>query len=710
MTRPATPEATQTRAFLLAWLIGVCALLTAWAPLTWLVLIADGLYVACVLVGAAGWGAWPARWLGLGRRPAPQRFCLAAALGLGVVSVLTLALGALGWLSTPAAWAILGVGALLGAGALARGPQAPSPACVGQVSNLPPDAEVRRYWTAIAALCGALLAVPTAIALLGACLPPGVLWDGEARGYDVLEYHLQSPREHFDQGRVAFLPHNVYASFPQQVEMLYLLLMWLKGDPHAAAIPAQLLHASLGALAALAALAWTRGPGRWVAAAALGSVPWVAYLGALAYVECGLLFFAAVATGLALDALRCETPTQTPGRAAPTNVPRHVLPPRDAPADWRLLLAAGLIAGLACGCKYTALVLVAAALGAAWLLATHGGLLRRLRDGAMLALGSAVAFSPWMIRNVLQTGNPVYPFAYTLFGGAAWSDAQAAQWTTAHALPESQRGAAPRAARAVRELFGSLDGEPARGRFTPSLFGLAIFVAGMVALLGARSRGQLALAAWAALMLAAWAGLTFMPGRFLVPLIVPLAFAVGAACDARPRTTVVLASLVLLGGAWNNFELWRTLREHAQRWQARTGVRLAQMIDGGDVFAQTHPLNALPEDARIWLVGDAAVFYVERPTHYTVVFSRDPWIEFAAGGARPRECVAWLAQRGVTHVAFGWSEIRRLRKTYGFAEIVTPEWVEQLVAAGLRPERFEASFGQLAIYSTPPAAGAAAGD
>jgi hypothetical protein len=35
-------------------------------------------------------------------------------------------------------------------------------------------------------------------------------------------------REYFDTGRITFfLPHNVFASFPQQVELLYLLLMHL---------------------------------------------------------------------------------------------------------------------------------------------------------------------------------------------------------------------------------------------------------------------------------------------------------------------------------------------------------------------------------------------------------------------------------------------------------------------------------------------------
>ena len=50
-----------------------------------------------------------------------------------------------------------------------------------------------------------------AIVLLGSLLPP---WD-----FDVREYHLQVPKEWLQQGRIAFLPHNVYGNMPLAAEM-----------------------------------------------------------------------------------------------------------------------------------------------------------------------------------------------------------------------------------------------------------------------------------------------------------------------------------------------------------------------------------------------------------------------------------------------------------------------------------------------------------
>ena len=67
------------------------------------------------------------------------------------------------------------------------------------------------------------LVVPFVLAiLLAAMLPP---FD-----FDVCEYHLQAPKEFYQQGRITFLPHNVYANMAMGTEMLSLLSMVVAGD------------------------------------------------------------------------------------------------------------------------------------------------------------------------------------------------------------------------------------------------------------------------------------------------------------------------------------------------------------------------------------------------------------------------------------------------------------------------------------------------
>lgn len=629
-----------------------------------MVVLAEGVHPAAILASAAGWGAWPQRWLYRGPG-ALRRFLIATALGLGFLAPMTLALGVLGILSRPTAWSLLGVGGVLGLLRLARADAAleskndpASPSIPGQ-ARARPGAMTR--WTAESVLL-LPLAWTGAILLYCATLPPGLLWDFEGNGYDVLEYHLQVPREYFETGRIQFLQHNVYASFPQQTESLYLLLMHMLGDSHLAAIPAQLLHVALGVLAVLTLAAWSP-PGwpRLVAVLTAGTAPWLALIGCLAYVEMGLLYFSAVAGALVVECLE--------NRAD----------------DNRVTVLAGLCAGWAGSVKYTGLVLVLAALGGAWLLVRQGLILRRMSSLGLFLIAGTAAVAPWLLRNAAFTGNPVYPFAYELFGGTGWSPEQAEQWARGHHPAE---GIGPRLRVAWNESIAS------------SGFGPSLFVVAALGLLLQRDRASWFLAVWSLLIIAAWMGLTHMPGRFLAPLIVPMTL-LAARGTAKLRSTgpsplrgmtryqpAILVAPAVAGALWNARSLQQTYAREAAGWIKNTGVPLKDMVDQV-AFMQSdgemlNHVGAEPAQSRLWIVGQAAVYYVTTPRHYSVVFNRDPWVEYAASGATADECVAWLAQHEVTHLVVCWPEVERLRRTYGFAEVVTPEWIAQLEQAGLR--------------------------
>jgi hypothetical protein len=679
---------------------------TLLAPLTWAVLLAEGLLVPAVLGAAAGWGAWPTVGLGFRDRSPARQFCIATALGLGLLSVFTLAFGVAGLLSRPVAWGFVAAGGAVGLLRLyllqpkQRGPHNENAA--QSATQAQPATRPTNTVLAVRTLLLLALAAPLAITLFGAALPPGTLWQGEANAYDVLEYHLEAPREYYNAGRITFLPHNVYASFPQQMEMLYLLLMHLAGDVYAAAIPAQLLHAACGILAVIALASAARpGWGRWLVALLAGSTPWLAYLGCLAYVENGMLFFAAVAVGVLIDQERAN-----------------------ATGEWRTILTAGLCAGLAGGCKYTALMFVALALGLAWLITTRASLGSRVRRIGIFGIGVLLAFSPWLVRNGAFTGNPVYPFAYRWFGGKAWSEDQARQWTAGHRVRAEHDSLAGRLGLAVHELFGSVQQRArvtsgrmmlTRYEIQPSLFGQVLFVLALVGACVGRSRRAALLGTWAVLIVLGWVWLTFIPGRFAVPLIVPLAL-LGGECLAADGPTgsfrgrswlrwpVLL--LALTGALINDVSLAGKLREHRDYWKRDANALLSSLVGQTTVLVEGHALTQeLDADAYAWLVGEAAVFYIDRQIHYTVPFSRDPWLEFAAT-ADASQCLDWLRDRHVSHVVFSWSEIERLRRTYGFSGIVTHDWVARLKQAGLRRVKMEPSaFGDtnVEIYELPAA-------
>ena len=81
-------------------------------------------------------------------------------------------------------------------------------------------------------------------------------------------------------------------------------------------------------------------------------------------------------------------------------------------------------------CKYPALISAVipfglVALADAW---------RHRAAGPVLAyaMGWAIVMTPWLAKNVVDTGNPVYPLGYRVFGARHWDDARERQWAHAH--------------------------------------------------------------------------------------------------------------------------------------------------------------------------------------------------------------------------------------------------------------------------------------
>ncbi|MBL8877751.1 MAG: hypothetical protein JNG88_01425 [Phycisphaerales bacterium] len=636
----------------------ICTILSI-LPRAGLILVTDGAYTIAVLAACAGYGHFPARALLQHSQDRAKQCALSLALGIGIVSILTLQAGIAGWLSSLTAWLITAIGIALGvAGLVRRGSSdsvAPAPTT--------PDSTIRASEPGAIAIWASLIGVAAVgvsigLSLSGATLPPGLLWSEEAGGYDALEYHLQAPHEYNEAGRIRFLPHNVYASFPQIAEMHYLLLMHLAGGPINGAIPAQLLHAYIGIIAIVACTAFVpRGAPRLMAILVAASVQWIAYLGCLAYVENFLLLLSVAAGGVLLDAVRHGELTT------------------------RSVIAAGLCAGLAAGCKYTALALVAAALAMSLLIVARQPLTARFRLALAFTLSASAAFAPWMARNYAFTGNPLFPFFYDQLGGKSWSADQNEQWKRGHRLsPTDIRLGRTRVA--LRELIGP-NNTPLL-LFANSRFGV---MALLLALFGAaaahKQRETWFLLVWIALILSTWLAVTHMPGRFVVVLAAPLAWLSTSIVRQSPRLKCVALGLACVGAGIAAARLAFDLNSHLLRFEKRTRVSAALMPGQTAAFRDAHALAALPADSYVWIIGDAAAFYVPRRCHYTVVFNRDPWLESCiAEGAMTG--IDKLRRQGVTHVYISWSEVARLRATYGFSEAVTPEWVASLVHAGLR--------------------------
>ncbi len=671
--------------------------------------------LASFWLGVAGLGLPVRR---LFARQIQDRIPIQLAAGLGLMLLADWGLGLAGWLNPWTAWGLCTVGTLLFlwhlTDAQRRG--------LLQIERWP-----NPPWTV-------LLGLPVLGLILVACAcPPGTLWSVEAFGYDVLSYHLELPREWLAAGRISGLHYNVYSYLPNLVEAGYMHLGAMSGSIYSAIYTTQLFDASVAGLAAWLAACLVRRYGGSPAAALAGVVflatPWVLIAATLPYDE-----MVGVALGSAAFLLLLDD---------------------TAPAR-RVALWAGLLLGAATLAKLPMGAMLVPAAGLMVLLhldhpprvikqetqpATASGIPPKPsgpktgRSGGTLvrfglvAAGVLLAVSPYLIRNAVWTGNPVFPEGIGLFGRGYWGKAQAQRWEHAHHPAFTP-------AQALRNLAdrwlldagfggvgpvagpGSASGQEAYDitRFPRTGLVPALWLSALLgAILALRSpvlrRPALAMLLIIAVSLAVWVLATHQQSRFLIPTIWPACVLVGLGMHVAGRLRPIggrlgwslVWALILTGLlSFDSFDIFfhqTALRRvagpeasipphlmHLPPWLIVDSLPVQRnptlaMQDGA--LPGDHVINNLPPDSRTLIVADATVFYIRRPISYHSAFDPDPLgaLIRASQDDAPK-VTARLKAMGFTNVWVNWSELDRLHRTYGYDPDVTARSVSSLAQRG----------------------------
>ncbi len=593
---------------------------------------------------------------------------LAGGLGLSAWSLVTLLAGVCGWLHQ-GLFAIL-LAAFLIAELVLRWRSArtrstdPADAPTRGSNNRP-----RRLATLVATTCAPFVAVM----ILGAMLPP--------TDFDVKEYHLEGPKEYFLQGRITMLPHNVYTSFPFLTEMLSLSGMVLRDDWARGALAGKLVLMSFALVTAAGVFALARRLfGEWAAWLALLiwlTIPWTYRISIIAYAEGGLSCYLLL-TALALQLVA-------------TSDQLHRTRPH--------LLLAGLMAGSAAACKYPAVLTVVIPAGLACLAIAF----RRNTSPAspakqtviaavLFSAGVLSAFGPWLLKNLIETGNPVYPLLYSVFGGESFDAQTNARWAAAHGPPKELL---EHPAQILPDLWKNLRDVAVTSDWQSSLvFGLAP----LSLLAWNRTRWLWAFAAW---QFFTWLWATHRIDRFWVPMLPVLSVlgGIGASAvrDALERWRTTSGSPAP--------QLFSTLAAGAVALSLLSNlvVVLSPLAGNNAYFSsldearkQARPLSArvldearLPRGAKVLFVGEANVFDIEPPYLYNTVFDDSLLLGLIlddSGTLRSREELkAAFANHQITHVLVQWSEIVRYRLpgSYGFPDPIHPRLFEQLRHTGV---------------------------
>jgi len=224
---------------------------------------------------------------------------------------------------------------------------------------------------------------------------------------DALTHHLAVPKIWIEKGIFTELPSIPFSYYPMNLDLLYMIPLYWGND-----IVPKYIHFAFALLTAL--LIYTHVKRRLnrmyglLGVLFFLSIPVIVKLSTTVYVDLGLIFFSAGALFSLIDWY-------------------------EKGFRIRDLLLSALFCGLAMGTKYNGLIvffLLSCFVPVIYIRRANKSAHKRnqtasqfkaLGFGIVFVVGSLLVFSPWMIKNLHMTGNPVYPLYRNIFSSAAGS-------------------------------------------------------------------------------------------------------------------------------------------------------------------------------------------------------------------------------------------------------------------------------------------------
>lgn len=212
---------------------------------------------------------------------------------------------------------------------------------------------------------------------------------------DALTHHLIVPRLFLENGGIYEIPYIEFSYYPMNLDLLYMIPLAFGND-----IAPKYIHLGFAVFTAILIFQYLKKQinKNWAILGALFfmTVPIIVKLSITVYVDLGLIFFS---TASILQILKW----------------------RESDFSISHLWYAGIFCGLALGTKYNGLVtlFILTMMVISIYSRSNSGICQQqfkaIKYGVFFCAVSLIVFSPWAIKNMIWTGNPVYPLYENVF-------------------------------------------------------------------------------------------------------------------------------------------------------------------------------------------------------------------------------------------------------------------------------------------------------
>jgi hypothetical protein len=465
-------------------------------------------------------------------------------------------------------------------------------------------------------------------------------------GKDALIYHLAVPKLFLKNQGFYFIPGNIFSNYPLHSEMLFLIGLFLQGDILSKGMHFLILLCILLGMDQFMRYRMKRHDFPALSFLIFCTIPSVFFISHMAYNDLFVTFYSMAAV------------------FAFINWVHHL------ERGW--LILSGVFTGLAMASKYTALILpFLGCLGILWAARRHNFHVHKaLRFLFLYGLILTLWGSPFYIKNWIVTGNPFYPFIYSIFGGTGWEPEQARLYDFF-----VQNMGMGRAFLDYVLLPWNLSFHAKLS--SPQFDGIIgpIFIATLPFAVGIRKpeAGLKIMAVYCVFMFLFWA-FSAQQIRYLIPVFPFLAIAIGSILtDFRRKKMLEVILLFLITGSliFNGYHLFRDYM-NVKPLDVVVGKEdrhdfLNRMLPSFTMFDYLN--RQMPHDAKIFLIYMKNwTFLCEHDCYSDSMFESYTIQKILSRASTPKEVSSALKEKGFSHILCDINYIYGSSSTFSPAE------------------------------------------